>query len=207
MSHGHFIRALREFGFVGTFKKLYKMRTTKFGKLVGTDQFSNEYYENTKDYPAGQHRWVEYSGDKSFYQVDSSIVPPEWHLWLHHTTDEPPTQTTTGSTHRIQPQKNSVGGSAPYDRNLGGVISEFTPNLSQYRPRGFGLSNCVFPDSQVNEERFYTQPGWPLDPRNSQQWTGRVAPFTLRDTPLTLRAKKSRPSRSKHRRACEIHGG
>ena len=60
------------------------VRTLKFGKLVGTDQFGNEYYENTKDYQHGQHRWCEYAGDKSFYQVDSSVVPPEWHLWLHH---------------------------------------------------------------------------------------------------------------------------
>jgi NADH:ubiquinone oxidoreductase subunit len=91
MSHGHFLRALKERGVVGTFKMLYKMRTTKFGKLMGTDQFGNNYYENTKDYPYGQHRWVEYSGEKSFYQVDSSIVPAEWHLWLHQTTDEVPT--------------------------------------------------------------------------------------------------------------------
>lgn len=31
MSHGHFLRALKEFGVVGTFKKLYMMRTIKFG--------------------------------------------------------------------------------------------------------------------------------------------------------------------------------
>jgi len=138
MSHGHVLRALKEFGVVGTFKKLYKMRTLKFGRLVGVDDFGNHYYENTKDYPAGerrkgrgeafgaclkgvattplacplcgrrcvrcgphrvlmawragQHRWVEYAGEKSFYEVDASFVPPEWHGWLHCTTDETPTK-------------------------------------------------------------------------------------------------------------------
>lgn len=76
---------------MGTFKKVYKMRTIKFGNLVGTDQFGNEYYENTKDYQHGQHRWCEYAGDRSFYQVEPTVVPPEWHLWLHQITDEVPT--------------------------------------------------------------------------------------------------------------------
>lgn len=53
MSHGHFLRALREYGVKGTFERLYKMRTLKFGRLVGTDVYGNQYFENTKDYPAG----------------------------------------------------------------------------------------------------------------------------------------------------------
>lgn len=80
MSHGHFLKAFREFGLVvrlravetplglslplpsgqprllpspprhlqGTFKKLYKMRTLKFGTLMGEDALGNKYYENTK---------------------------------------------------------------------------------------------------------------------------------------------------------------
>jgi hypothetical protein len=53
MSHGHFVRALREYGVGGTFKKLYKMRTLKFGRLVGVDKYGNQYFENTEDYPHG----------------------------------------------------------------------------------------------------------------------------------------------------------
>jgi hypothetical protein len=53
MSHGPFIRALREYGVRGTFEKLYKMRTIKFGQLVGVDSYGNQYFENTKDYPHG----------------------------------------------------------------------------------------------------------------------------------------------------------
>jgi hypothetical protein len=47
MSHGDFVRAVRAWGVVGTIEKLYKMRTLKFGSLVGTDQLGNRYYENT----------------------------------------------------------------------------------------------------------------------------------------------------------------
>jgi NADH:ubiquinone oxidoreductase subunit len=244
MSHGHFLRAFREFGLVvrvasassfrgfarprsllqlratrvfpaaanlcsssascaisslprlpalpvaqGTFKKLYKMRTLKFGTLIGEDSLGNRYYENTVDYPYGQHRWVEYSDAppdqpgasvikttvKSFYEVDASTVPAEWHLWLHHTTKDPPTavrapasrrplgqqparrpaarsatarppllarpQRSTGSTAKMSPQANNAGSSAPYTRNLGGVVAAHTPNQTGHKPRGYGLGN------------------------------------------------------------------
>lgn len=97
MSHGGFIRAFREFGVKGTFEKLYKMRTLKFGQLVGTDSYGNQYYENTIEYPHPHHRWVEYAGWKNFYQVDASYVPPEWHGWLHHMTMDPPTKVCSES--------------------------------------------------------------------------------------------------------------
>lgn len=58
MSHGHFIRAFKEFGVVGTFWKLYKTRTLKFGALVGVDHLGNHYYENTIDYPHGAYNRV-----------------------------------------------------------------------------------------------------------------------------------------------------
>lgn len=86
--------------------------------------------------------------------------------------------------------QNAHGSSAPYARNLGGVISAHYPNPSQTRPRGYGLGNGI--DSAPNEEAYYTQPGWPLDKRNKTRFTStrksRVK-FTLKDTPLTLAAK------------------
>jgi len=36
----------------------------------------------------GQHRWVEY---KDIHNFDASMIPPEWHGWMHHTFDETPT--------------------------------------------------------------------------------------------------------------------
>jgi hypothetical protein len=49
---------------------------------------------------AGQHRWVEYAGDKTFYEVDASAVPAEWHGWLHSSTAEPPTDVSERTARR-----------------------------------------------------------------------------------------------------------
>jgi NADH:ubiquinone oxidoreductase subunit len=52
------------------------------GNFVGKDEFGNRYYQ-TKD---RRRRWVLYSGT-----VEASCVPSEWHGWLHHTFEDPPT--------------------------------------------------------------------------------------------------------------------
>lgn len=38
----------------------------------------------------GRHRWVEYVDDRN---PDSLKITPEWHAWLHHNTDIPPSDT------------------------------------------------------------------------------------------------------------------
>ena len=60
------------------------------GALVGEDEAGNRYYrERWGRSGPGQRerRWVVYEGE-----VEASRVPPEWHRWLHHSTDEPPTE-------------------------------------------------------------------------------------------------------------------
>ena len=55
------------------------------GVLVGMDEFGNNYYRSkTKDLNSRERRWVLYKSEP-----DGSLVPPEWHAWLHHTTDKP----------------------------------------------------------------------------------------------------------------------
>ena len=154
---------------------------------------------NASQYPHPQHRWVEFSG--AFVpncEVDPSRVPPEWHGWLHSTVSEPPTATTIGSVHRHAPLASALGSSTPFARNLGGVQSAFVPNLSQMRPRGFGLDNGMGANSgtrsRVNEEAFYTPPGYALaagGANRSRFASARRARmrFSLLDTPLTLQAK------------------
>ena len=129
-------------------------------------------------------------------EIDSSRVPPEWHGWLHSSTKEPPTESTVGSTHKEVPLTVALGSSAPYSRNLGGVISEFTQNLSMMRPRGYGLDNGAGSQSgtrsKVNEELYYTPPGYPLNSKNKSRFTSARRArmrFSLLDTPLTLQAK------------------
>lgn len=56
------------------------------GKPVGQDSDGNRYFTEKRLLPGRerQRRWVLYAGAK-----DASAVPPEWHAWLHYTTDEP----------------------------------------------------------------------------------------------------------------------
>lgn len=58
------------------------------GRIVGTDEFGNRYYEarDNRSYDGRRRRWVIYNG-----YADGSKVPPDWHGWLHYTFDEPPT--------------------------------------------------------------------------------------------------------------------
>jgi NADH:ubiquinone oxidoreductase subunit len=61
------------------------------GELVGRDGQGNRYYRakgggrTHKDSLRHEQRWVIYDGE-----VEASRVPPEWHAWLHHTTDTVP---------------------------------------------------------------------------------------------------------------------
>lgn len=56
--------------------------TRLYGELVGEDEQGNRYYRSRD----GRRRWVIYNGE-----AEASRVPPDWHGWLHHTYDEPPT--------------------------------------------------------------------------------------------------------------------
>ena len=56
--------------------------TWRKGKRVGEDSQGNVFYQNAD----GSQRWVIYNGE-----AEASRVGPEWHGWLHHTYQEPPT--------------------------------------------------------------------------------------------------------------------
>lgn len=62
--------------------------TLLHGQHVGTDEFGNRYFidKRTKG-KKRERRWVLYKG-----APEASKVPPEWHGWLHATTNEVPTQ-------------------------------------------------------------------------------------------------------------------
>ena len=64
---------------IGTF--IYTLFT---GKYVGTDEFGNKYYSNSK-----KKRWVIYKSN-----IESSKIPAEWHSWIHFLkTNKPSIQT------------------------------------------------------------------------------------------------------------------
>ena len=56
------------------------------GTRVGRDATGNVYYQERQQ-PAGarRRRWVMYRRGPA----EASRVPPEWHAWLHYTTDAP----------------------------------------------------------------------------------------------------------------------
>jgi NADH:ubiquinone oxidoreductase subunit len=65
-----------------------KILTWLRGEHVGSDDFGNKYYRSKRDKLWGrERRWVVFKGE-----VEASKVPPEWHAWLHHTTEEPLTE-------------------------------------------------------------------------------------------------------------------
>ncbi|XP_030071226.1 NADH dehydrogenase [ubiquinone] 1 alpha subcomplex subunit 12 [Microcaecilia unicolor] len=89
-------------GIFGSFWQLLRVNDLKTGALVGVDKYGNKYFEDQR-YFFGRHRWVEYTremnGKNTYWDLDGSMVPPEWHRWLHSIADEPPT------THPPVPRK------------------------------------------------------------------------------------------------------
>jgi NADH:ubiquinone oxidoreductase subunit len=82
---------------------------------VGADDQGNTYFEERRPSLEGRkRRYVIYKG-----YADASKVPADWHGWLHHTFDKPPTQDPL-------PKK---GWEKPHQANLTGT-------LGAYRPKG-----------------------------------------------------------------------
>ncbi|VIO87434.1 Uncharacterized protein BM_BM7199 [Brugia malayi] len=77
-------------GWIGFTKKRYLMDETRVGKFMGEDKFGNKYYEDNS-YFMPRNRWVEYP-EHVWLDYDASQIPAEWHMWLHHITDETPVQ-------------------------------------------------------------------------------------------------------------------
>ncbi|MDN5567866.1 MAG: NADH:ubiquinone oxidoreductase subunit NDUFA12, partial [Paracoccus sp. (in: a-proteobacteria)] len=77
--------------------------TWRNGVKVGEDAGGNVFYKN-KD---GKRRWVIYSGE-----AEASRITPEWHGWLHHTWNEPPTEVAVPRKAWEQPHKANMTGTA-----------------------------------------------------------------------------------------------
>ncbi len=90
------------------------------GAKVGSDEFGNTYYEQKGEgYDGRKRRWVTYKG-----YADASRVPPEWHGWLHHMYDTPPSEEAlftqpwelehrpnlTGTVHAYKPKGSLANG-------------------------------------------------------------------------------------------------
>ncbi|NDH62048.1 MAG: NADH:ubiquinone oxidoreductase subunit NDUFA12 [Alphaproteobacteria bacterium] len=93
--------------------------TKLHGAPVGSDAEGNRYFQQ-KRVVSGRRRkrWVIYNG-----VAEASRVPPEWHGWLHYTTDVVPTvggpprkawqkdhqANLTGTDHAYRPPGHTLG--------------------------------------------------------------------------------------------------
>ena len=80
--------------------------TWRRGVAVGEDREGNKYYETRNK----KRRWVIFNG-----LTEASRVSPEWHGWLHHTFDEPPSKAPmVRQDWEIPHQENLTGSDAAY---------------------------------------------------------------------------------------------
>jgi NADH:ubiquinone oxidoreductase subunit len=82
------------------------------GEYVGSDSQGNRYYRERKPVAGRrQKRWIIYRGE-----VEASRVPPDWHGWLHHTTDQPPPSDGLPTRHpwQLAHQENRSGTAFAY---------------------------------------------------------------------------------------------
>ncbi|MEM6491139.1 MAG: NADH:ubiquinone oxidoreductase subunit NDUFA12 [Pseudomonadota bacterium] len=94
--------------------------TALYGELVGEDGQGNRYYRRRggrKKSPTGfgrEQRWVVYNGEE-----EASRVPPGWHGWLHHRTDDVP-----GPDDAAPPEKPWI---QPHQPNATGTADAYLP--------------------------------------------------------------------------------
>jgi NADH:ubiquinone oxidoreductase subunit len=109
------------------------------GELVGTDSFGNRYFRD-KSHRAiergggrfsRERRWVMYNGE-----VEASRVPPEWHGWLHHSTDEVPVDGGKPKYSWQKPHEPNHTGTPLAYRPPGAILrgGRREPTTSDYEP-------------------------------------------------------------------------
>lgn len=67
-----------------------KWKTARHGERVGEDRMGNLYYRDRRTVGSKrERRWVVFKGES-----EASLVPPEWHAWLHHQVKAIPDETS-----------------------------------------------------------------------------------------------------------------
>jgi len=132
------------------------MKEVKVGTLMGVDKYGNHYYENT-ELQHGRHRWVEAAGLPWMADMEGSVVPADWHGWLHHMTDIAGDDWSVNEGEQMA-ERSDVP--EMLNHNVGGVIADHTANLTQQRPRGF--IDKSWEDGGKKPE-YWVQPKHPLN--------------------------------------------
>ncbi len=116
---------------MGIFKELFiwwdgntignRVWTWRQGRKVGEDEFGNRYYEQRRGIfePVGKpRRWVVYNGE-----AEASMVPAEWHGWLHYTVDELPSESGYKPKHWEKSHRPNMTGTPEAYRPRGSMLA------------------------------------------------------------------------------------
>lgn len=118
---------------------IWLVTALKGGRSVGSDLYGNKYYRAAaRSGYAHERRWVVYSGE-----AEPSLVPPEWHGWLHHQTDVIPASGTPSFRRPWQ---------KPHRPNRSGT-------LAAWRPPGHMLSGGARPRVSADYDPWTPPPG------------------------------------------------
>ena len=101
---------------VGTF-----IYTILKGRFIGEDQFGNKYYSNSSG-----KRWVIYKNN-----IESSKIPPEWHLWIHHLILKKPSDKINNFSWQKNYEENLTGTKRAY-KPEGSLAMDQKKNMKKY---------------------------------------------------------------------------
>lgn len=87
------------------------VHTALHGTYVGTDVLGNKYYRGKpRKHIKRERRWVMYKD-----RTEASLVPPEWHGWLHHQTNAvPAADSRYRKDWQLPPEPNMTGTTGAY---------------------------------------------------------------------------------------------
>ena len=85
-----------------------QLYTRRHGERVGEDEQGNIYYQAE----GGKRRWVMFNGE-----TEASRISPDWHGWMHHTFDAPPSVAPLA----VKPWEK------PHAPNLTGTAAAYAP--------------------------------------------------------------------------------
>ena len=85
-----------------------RIKTILFGKLIGSDEYGNKYYQSKKG-----KRWVIYANE-----IDASKIPVEWYSWIHFMPNK------IENIHKLEKHNWQK----PHQANLTGTDSAYYPN-------------------------------------------------------------------------------
>ena len=85
-----------------------RIKTILFGKLIGSDEYGNKYYQSKKG-----KRWVIYANE-----IDASKIPVEWYSWIHFMPNK------IENIHKLEKHNWQK----PHQVNLTGTDSAYYPN-------------------------------------------------------------------------------